>query len=147
MTWWRLWVAIWPEDVIEKMSLLLQTTSSCVSPFLQYAGIEAITWDQSKVYTMVKEYKERRDLLVDWLNTIKWISCIQPGWAFYVFPNIKATWMTSEEFTDFALEKAKIAILPWSNFWEYGEWYVRLCYATSKEKIIEWIKRLKKALE
>jgi len=146
MTGWRLWVAIWPEDVIEKMSLLLQTTSSCVPAFIQEAWIEAIKWEQSKVNFMMKEYQERRDILVAWLNNIKWITCNLPHWAFYIFPNIKETWMTSEEFADFALEKAKVSLLPWSNFWEYWEWFVRLCYANSKENILEWIRRLSEVL-
>ncbi len=147
MTGWRLGVAIGPEDVIEKMSLLLQTTSSCVPDFIQYAGIEAINGDQTKVYAMVKEYNERKDILVEWLNSIKGISCNNPHGAIYVFPNISGTWMSSEEFAQFALEKAKIAVLPWSNFGEHGEWFIRMCYVNSKENIIEWIKRLKYSIE
>lgn len=83
MTGWRLGVAIGPEDVIEKMSLLLQTTSSCVPDFIQYAGIEAINGDQSQVYAMVKEYSERKTILVEWLNSIDWISCNDPHGAIY----------------------------------------------------------------
>ncbi len=147
MTGWRLWVAIWPEDVIEKMALLLQTTSSCVPDFIQYAGIEAIVGDQSHVHAMVKEYGERKDILVSWLNAIPWISCNNPHGAIYVFPNISGTGMTSDEFAQFALEKAKIAVLPWTNFWEYWEWFIRMCYVNSKANIIEWLSRLKIALE
>ena len=112
MTGWRIGTAIGPEDVIAKMALLLQTTSSCVTPFIQYAAIEAINGDQSEVNKMVNEYKERRDILVEGLNSIKGISCLKPGGAIYLFPNITGTGMTSEEFADFILREANVALLP-----------------------------------
>lgn len=143
MTWWRLGVAIGPEDVIEKMSLLLQTTSSCVPDFIQYAWIEAIRGDQSTVYSMIKEYEERKNILVEWLNQIRGIQCNNPGGSLYAFPNITWTGMTSEQFAQFALENAKISVLPGSNFGEFWEWFIRLCYVNSKINIIEWIRRLK----
>ena len=147
MTGWRIGVAIAPEDIIEKMSLLLQTTSSCVTPFIQIAATEAINGDQSEVRKMMREYKERCDLLVNGLNNIKNITCLRPGGAFYAFPNIKKTGMTSEEFANFILEKANVALLPGTNFGNFGEGYVRLCYATSKENIKEGLLRIKKAVE
>lgn len=147
MTGWRLGVAIGPEDVIEKMGLLLQTTSSCVSPFVQRAGIEAIRGDQTDARNMMKEYKERRDLLVSGLNDIRGIKCLMPGGAFYVFPNITGTGMTSEEFADFALNKARVALLSGTNFGPSGEGYARLCYAVSRDRIREGVDRIKSALE
>ena len=147
MTGWRLGVVIGPIDVIEKMNLLLQTTSSCVPPFIQHAGIEAITGDQKRVYQIMEEYTKRRDLIVTLLNEIEGISCILPNGAFYVFPNITKTGMSSEEFADFALKKAAVALLPGTNFGPSGEGYVRLCYATSRERISEGMKRLKRAIE
>jgi aspartate aminotransferase len=147
MTGWRIGVAIGPEDVIAKMALLLQTTSSCVTPFIQYAALEAITGDQSAVTAMMKEYKERRDLMVAGLNDIKGISCISPGGSIYVFPNITGTGMTSEAFANFILEEANVALLPGSNFGEYGDGYARLCIVNSKENIIEGLKRIKSAIE
>jgi aspartate/methionine/tyrosine aminotransferase len=146
MTGWRLGVAIAPADVIEKMALLLQTTSSCVTPFIQRGGMEAISGDQTEVKKMMEEYKQRRDLLVEGLNTLPGVSCLKPGGAIYVFPNITKTGMTSAEFADFALEKAGVALLPGNNFGMGGDGYVRLCYATSRERIAEGIKRLKEAL-
>jgi aspartate/methionine/tyrosine aminotransferase len=142
MTGWRLGAIIGPSVVIEKMKLLLETTSSCVSPFIQKAGIEAISGDQSRTINMYKEYNERRELIVDGLNSITSISCVKPSGAFYVFPNIKNTGMTSIEFANYILDDANVAVLPGTNFGEYGEGYVRLCYATTKEKINEAIKRI-----
>lgn len=146
MTGWRLGVAIGPRDVIEKMGLLLQTTSSCVSPFIQRAGIEAITGDQNEVSLMMDEYRARRDLLVDGLNGIPGIRCLKPGGAFYVFPNITGTGLTSEKFTDLMLDKAGVAMLPGVNFGEAGEGLVRLCYAVSRERINEGVERIGKVV-
>lgn len=147
MTGWRLGVAIGPSNVIEKMSLILQTIVSCVPPFIQDAGIEAIIGDQNPINQMLNEYKKRRDLLVEGLNNIKGINCVKPDGAIYAFPNITKTGMTSEQFSDFALDKAGVAILPGNNFGAYGEGYVRLCYVNSPDKIQLAIEKLKLALK
>ena len=147
MTGWRLGAAIGPVDVIEKMSLLLQTTSSCVAPFIQRAGIEAITGDRTAVNNMMSTFQSRRDVIVEGLNSIKGISCLKPEGAFYVFPNIKGTGLSSNEFADLMLEKAHVALLPGTNFGAHGEGYVRLCYATENDRIIEGLKRIKSVIE
>lgn len=147
MTGWRLGAVIGPDEVIERMGLLLQTTSSCVAPFIQKAGIEAIRGDQSVVVEMMAEYEARRNLLVEGLNSIRGISCNIPDGAFYVMANIESTGMTSEEFATYLLYKADVAVLPGDNFGEHGEGYVRLCYATSQEKIILAISRIKTLME
>lgn len=146
MTGWRLGVAIGPVDVIEKMGLLLQTTSSCVSPFIQRAGIEAIMGDQTQVNAMMTEYMLRRDLLVDGLNRITGISCLKPGGAIYVFPNISETGLTSEQFADLMMDKAGVALLPGTNFGKAGAGFVRLCYAVSRDKIAEGLKRIEETV-
>jgi aspartate/methionine/tyrosine aminotransferase len=147
MTGWRIGIAIGPADIIAKMALYLQTTSSCVPPFIQYAALEAIQGDQTEVKHMMATYKERRDILVDGLNDIPGITCVKPGGAIYAFPNITGTGMTSAEFADFILEEANVALLPGPNFGEHCEGYVRMCYVNSKENIIEGLKRMKAALE
>ena len=146
MTGWRLGVAIGPTDIIEKMGLLLQTTSSCVSPFIQRAGIEAIIGDQTQVKAMMSEYRQRRDMLVDGLNRIPGISCLKPGGAIYVFPNISGTGLTSEKFANLMLEKAGVALLPGNNFGNAGSGFVRLCYAVSRERIAEGLQRIEAAI-
>jgi len=147
MTGWRLGVAIGPREIIEKMGLLVQTLCSCVPPFIQRAGIAALKGDQTEIRRMMEIYKERRDLLVNGLNKIPGISCLKNEGAFYVFPNITKTEMTSEEFADFILNKAKVALLPGTNFGKYGEGYVRLTYATGIENIKEGLKRIEEALK
>lgn len=143
MTGWRLGVLIAPEVVAERMMMLLQTTSSCVAPFLQRAGIEAITGDQSQVQVMMNEYKARRDLLVEGLRGIPGISCHTPGGAFYAFPNIRAFGMSSEQFADHMLDDAGVALLPGVHFGAQGEGFVRVCYASSRANIEEALRRIR----
>jgi len=147
MTGWRLGCVIAPELIIEKMGLLLQTTSSCVAPFLQRAGVEAIRGPQEDVKAMMSEYKARRDLLVNGLNELSGVKCLKPGGAFYVFPNITGTGMDDEIFAKRMLEDAGVSLLPGSNFGKNGKGYVRLCYANSRANISEGLKRMKKFLE
>ena len=147
MTGWRLGTVIGPEKVIEKMGLLLQTTSSCVSSFIQQAGIEAINGNQKEVITMMNEYKNRRNLIVNGLNEINKISCLNPGGAFYVFPDIHETGLTSQEFTEQLLESQGVGVCAGSDFGECGEGFIRLCYATSQDEIKEGLKRMKKFVD
>jgi aspartate/methionine/tyrosine aminotransferase len=146
MTGWRLGVAIGPEEIIKKMGLLVQTLCSCVPPFVQRAGISALKGDQAEIRRMMEIYKERRDLLVEGLNRIRGMRCLMNEGAFYVFPNVQETGMTSEEFADFMLDKGKVALLPGTNFGEFGQGYVRLTYATGIERIKEGLARMEKAL-
>lgn len=147
MTGWRLGCAIGPEMAINKMGLLLQTISSCVSPFTQRAGIEAIRGSQEMVNKMIEAYRQRRDILVEGLNNLPGVTCIKPGGAFYVFPNIKGTGMNEEEFARIILEEVGVALLPGTNFGKAGAGYVRLCYATHVDNIREGLDRMNKCLK
>jgi len=145
MTGWRLGTLIGPENVIERMAMLLQTTSSCVSPFIQHAGMSALTDSQETVQLMMNEYRHRRDILVSGLNQIKGINCLIPGGAFYVFPNIKETGYTSTELTEQFLQ-AGVVGLPGDCFGNYGDGYMRFCYANSRENIYKALERMKTVL-
>jgi aspartate aminotransferase len=145
MTGWRLGSVIAPPVVAERMMMLLQTTSSCVSAFVQRAGIAAIEGDQAPVNNMMSEYKARRDLLVKGLNSIPGVKCHTPGGAFYAFPNISSFGLSSEKFADLMLEKADVALLPGTNFGSQGEGFVRLVYASSTENIGKAIDRIASA--
>ena len=146
MTGWRLGAVTGPAEIISKMGLLLETTSSCVSPFIQRAGIEALTGDQEPINRMIDEFRKRRDIIVEELNNLPGIKCLKPKGAFYVFPNIKRTGLTSQEFADLMLEKAGVALCPGHYFGENGEGYVRLCYAASVVNIKEGIQRMREVL-
>ncbi len=147
MTGWRLGAITGPSEIIAKMGLLLETTSSCVSPFIQRAGIEALTGSQEPINQMVNEFRSRRDFMVEELNKIPGITCLKPQGAFYVFPNIKKTGLSSQAFADVMLEKAGVAVCPGHYFGEHGEGYVRLCYANSMANIKEGLKRIGTALK
>lgn len=142
MTGWRLGAVTGPAEIILKMGLLLETTSSCVSPFIQRAGIEALVGSQEPINRMVDEFRERRDIIVEELNKLPGIKCLKPKGAFYVFPNIKETGLTSQAFADLMLEKAEVALCPGHYFGENGEGYVRLCYANSVTNIKEGIRKM-----
>ncbi len=147
MTGWRLGYAIGPVDVIDKMGLILQTIVSCVPPFVQRGGIAALEGDQGVIGEMMVEFRKRRDLIVNGLNSLPGVSCVTPQGAFYAFPNISGTGMTSEGFGDFMLEKAGVATCPGIYFGEHGEGFSRLSYATSLSEIEEAIERMREALE
>lgn len=147
MTGWRLGVVTGPAEVISKMGLLLETTTSCVSPFIQKAGIEALKGNQEEILKMINEYKKRRDILVEGLNSLPGVTCLKPKGAFYVFPNIKKTGFTSEEFAELMLTRAGVALTPGPIFGKYGKGYVRLCYTCSTETIMKAIEKMRTVLK
>ena len=146
MTGWRLGAVIGPSHVIEKMKLLLETTSSCVPPFIQKAGIEAIEGEQTSQKNMYVEYEKRRDLIVNGINSIPELTCVAPGGAFYVFVNIKKTGMTSETFCEYVLEDSGVAMLPGTSFGQFGEGFIRICYAVGQNEIKDALERIKKSI-
>ncbi|HID25065.1 MAG TPA: pyridoxal phosphate-dependent aminotransferase, partial [Thermoplasmata archaeon] len=147
MTGWRLGYCVGPKELISKMELLLQTIVSCVPPFVQYGGVEALKGSQDFVYSMREEYRRRRDVVVPRINRIRGFSCVYPQGAFYVFPNIRKTGMRSDELADYLLEKAGVAVLPGTAFGPNGEGYLRFSYATSLEVIKEAFERITKLME
>ena len=128
------------------MALLLETITSCVSPFIQLAAVQAMTSSQDNIDSMISTYRKRRDLIVSGLNDIDGIQCLKPGGAFYVFPNIKGTGLTAEEFSSKLLEKFGVATCPGNFFGEAGEGYVRFCYANAEGRILEAMDRIKEFL-
>jgi len=147
MTGWRLGVVTGPTDLIKKMGLLLETIVSCVSPFVQKAGVEALKGSQVEIYRMIDEYRKRRDIIVEGLNSLPQVSCLKPKGAFYVFPNITQTGLASEEFAELMLAKAGVALAPGPVFGEYAQGYVRLCYVNSIQNIRRAIERMRVVLE
>ncbi len=143
MTGWRLGYGIMPKELAERVGLLLTHSVGSTAEFAQYAGLEAITGDQEQVTKVVAEYERRRNVIVDGLNSLNGISCQKPQGAFYVFPNIKATGKTSDEFANWVLEEAGVALLPGTSFGKYGEGYLRLSYANSIENIEKAIEKLR----
>jgi aspartate aminotransferase len=146
MTGWRLGYGIMPKELAARVGLLLTHSLGSTAQFTQFAGIEAVIGPQDKVDEMVAEYQHRRDVIVAGLNDIPGIKCRKPQGAFYVFPNIKATGMSSGDLANLILEKAGVALLPGSAFGSFGEGYLRLSYATSIPVIEKGLARIKSAL-
>ncbi len=146
MTGWRLGFGIMPEALADRVSLLLTHSIGCTAEFTQIAGMEALTGPQEYVTMMVEQYQKRRDLLVDGLNRLPGVHCQKPQGAFYVFPNIRGTGMTSDEVADLFLDHG-VAVLPGSSFGTYGEGYLRLVFANSLENIGRALERMGEALK
>jgi len=147
MTGFRVGYAAGPEDVIAAMTKHLENVLSSVNEGVQWAGVAALTGDQSYAEQMKAEYAKRRKIVIDGLNEIDKISCLAPKGAFYAFPNIKATGLSSREFAIRLLKEKHCVVVPGTGFGEGGEGFVRLSYATSEENIREGLKRIKEFVE
>jgi aspartate aminotransferase len=147
MTGWRLGYAAMPTAIAEKFAKLNTNIYSHATSFVQTAGIEALEGPQDEVEKMVAIFKERRDAIVDGLNDIKGFSCLRPKGAFYVFPNITETGMSSQELADKILQDAGVACLSGTCFGSFGEGFIRFSYANSLENIKEALSRIKNMIE
>lgn len=145
MTGWRLGFMVAPVKMADKLQDFLVSAVSCTADFTQWAGVEALTGDQSFIADMMKRFKEKRDRIVKGLNQINGFKCLSPRGAFYAFPNIKKTGMNSQECADHILYKAGVAALPGTAFGPYGEGYLRFSYANTLKNIDEAIERIEKS--
>jgi aminotransferase len=143
MTGWRIGYAAASSEIISAMTRIHQYTMLCVSIMAQVAAIEALKSGDASTAEMVEEYNRRRLVIVKGLNDIG-LSCFEPRGAFYAFPSIKSTGMTSEEFSERLLIEEKVAVVPGTAFGQCGEGYVRCCYATSLADIEEALSRMKR---
>ena len=147
MTGWRLGYGVMRKDIAEKVTKLMINSNSCTCAFVQMAGVEALRGPQHSVREMVEEFKRRREVIISGLNDIEKIRCKKPRGAFYAFPNISETGMTSHEFADYLLNEAGVAVLPGTAFGKYGEGYLRLSFATSTENIKKALTRIEEAVK
>ena len=142
MTGWRLGYALLPPSLVKTFDLYNVNIASCACTFSQHAAVEALRGPQDSVTSMVAEFRERRDYLVEGLNSIRGISCDTPGGAFYAFANITKTGISSAELASRLLAEAGVAVLSGASFGPCGEGYIRLSYATSMEKLRSGIERM-----
>jgi len=145
MTGWRIGWAAAPVPVIDKLSIFLQDSITNVAAFIQKAAYAAMTGPQDWTIEKTKLLKKKRDRMVAGLNSIPGIQCDTPDGAFYAFPDITGTGLTSQEFTDRLVETAGVAVVAGTAFGSQGEGYVRVTYACADEDIDEGIRRIKKA--
>ena len=146
MTGWRLGYGIMPAALAQAVARLQTNATSCTATFSQWAGVAALEGDQSPVAAMVAEFRRRRDAIVEGLRTIRGVSCALPAGAFYAFPNIRATGMTSRALADRMLDEAGVACLAGTAFGAQGEGYLRFSYANSMENIEEALRRMRALL-
>ncbi|MEE9270708.1 MAG: pyridoxal phosphate-dependent aminotransferase [Candidatus Krumholzibacteria bacterium] len=146
MTGWRLGYGIMPKDLAVQVARLAGNSTSCTCTFTQLAGIEALRGPQDAVKEMVAEFRARRDLVVDGLNQIPGFRCHKPAGAFYVFPNIEGTRMTSKELARVLMEKAGVAVLAGNTFGSFGEGFIRISYANSRDNLRKAVEQMGAAL-
>ncbi|MGE3917761.1 MAG: pyridoxal phosphate-dependent aminotransferase, partial [Hyphomicrobiaceae bacterium] len=146
MTGWRLGFSVWPTPLVEKVVRLAVNCHSCVNAPTQFAGIAALDGPQDAVHEMVKAFDERRKVIVPLLNQLPGFKCVDPGGAFYAFPNITGTGMSARELQNKMLEKAGVATVAGTSFGIYGEGYIRFSYANSTENIRRAVDRIGKLL-
>jgi aspartate aminotransferase len=142
MTGWRLGYGIWPSGLAELATRLAINVHSCVNAATQYAGIAALTGPQDSVDRMMKAFDERRAVIVEELNKLPGVRCINPGGAFYAFPNISGTGYSARELQDRWLDEIGVATIAGTSFGEQGEGYMRFSYANSTENIREALRRI-----
>ena len=146
MTGWRIGYAAAPREIIAAMTKIHQYTIMCAPTMAQVAALEALKSGGNDTAEMVEDYNRRRLVIIKGLCDIG-LSCFEPKGAFYAFPSIRSTGMTSEEFAETLLTEEKVAVVPGSAFGQCGEGHVRCCYATSLADIKEALSRMKRFLE
>jgi aminotransferase len=143
MTGWRLGFICAPEWLTQPILKVLQHTTISVSTITQYGAIEALKNGQEYIVEMRNSYRKRRNFLVKQLNEMG-LHCHLPEGAFYVFPSIRQTGLTSEQFAEKLLTRYKVAVVPGNAFGDSGEGYIRCSYATSMEKLQHAMERMRK---
>ena len=141
MTGWRIGYAVSNEDFIGAMNKIHQYTMLCTPITAQIAAIEALKSGEKNVDHMVAEYNHRRRLIYNGFREMG-LECFEPKGAFYIFPSIKKTGLTSLEFAEQLLMAEKVALVPGNAFGDSGEGFVRCSYATSTKNIIEALERI-----
>ena len=144
MTGWRLGYGIVPEDTFAAIDLFINNSVSSTATFTQRAALEAFTpATEIAAERMVAEFRRRRDVFADGLNSIPGIRCLKPLGAFYLFPNISGAGLPSDEFANRLLNEAGVAALPGTAFGDYGEGYLRFSFANSLSNIESALERIK----
>ncbi len=135
MTGWRLGFAVCGEGMADSLVQMMTNSNSCPAAFTQIAGEEALWGDQSDVEAMVAEFRARRDLIVNGLNSIEGVTCTMPSGAFYAFPSVKSFGLKSDVIADHLMYNAGVAGLAGTSFGAHGEGYLRFSYANSRENL------------
>ena len=147
MTGWRLGYGVAPASLIPHLTRLQTNVTSCTASFAQMAAIAALDGTQAPAEAMVAEFARRREFVVNRLNRIEGVKCLNPGGAFYVFPRVTVPGLTSKQIADSLLENEGVAVLGGTAFGVHGEGFLRLSFATSMELLSEGCDRIEKGLK
>jgi len=142
MTGWRLGYSVWPRSLYDAARKFAVNSYSCVNSAAQFAGLAALTGPQDAVHAMVAEFDARRRLVVDGLNALPGVRAATPKGAFYAFPNIAATGWQAKALAGALLEEAGVATIGGPDFGVFGEGYIRVSYANSRENILRALARI-----
>ena len=143
MTGWRCGFAAVPDALVDPLTRFFVNSTSCVPPFVQLAGVAALTGPQDEPRAMVEEFRARRDLIVAGLNALPGVACRLPRGAFYVFPNVGEAPIGAEKLASRLLEEAGIAVLAGTAFGRVGKDNLRLSYANSRENLTRALERMR----
>ena len=146
MTGWRLGFVCAPPEISDAMLKIHQYAMMCAPTMSQYAALEALKNGRPDVEEMIKSYRRRRNYIVQSLNEIG-LTCHMPGGAFYAFPSIESSGLSSQEFAEQLLKQEGVAVVPGDVFGESGEGHIRCSYASSIEQLQEAIKRMKRFMD
>lgn len=147
MTGFRIGWCVANRDLITSMDIFQQNSVTNVPAFVQIAALAAITGPQDHVIERTKLLERKRDMVVAALNKIDGIECPTPDGSFYVFPDIRGTGMTSQQFADYMIEQQAVGVVAGSAFGDQGEGHIRLTYACPDENLEEGIERIAKGIE
>ena len=147
MTGWRCGFAAVPEPLVDPLVRFFVNSTSCVPPFVQFAGVAALGGPQDEPRTMVEEFRARRELVVAGLNELPGVSCRVPRGAFYAFPNVAEVPLDADVLADRLLQEAGVAVLAGSAFGRVGTDNLRISYANSRENLARALERMGDFLE
>ncbi len=146
MTGWRLGYGVFPPDLFPLAERLAINSYSCPNAATQYAALEALDGPQEAVEIMTTAFNERRQVIVRELNDVPGVRCVDPGGAFYAFPNVSETGIDARTLQERLLEEAGLAVIAGTSFGQLGEGYLRFSYAASLEEIVEGVDRMRQLL-
>ena len=147
MTGWRCGFAAVPEALVDPLVRFFVNSTSCVPPFVQLAGVAALSGSQDEPRAMVEEFRARREIVVEGLNGLPGVSCRVPRGAFYAFPNVSEVPLAADVLADRLLQEAGVAVLAGSAFGRHGTDHLRISYANSRENLALALERMRDFLE
>ncbi len=147
MTGWRLAYVAASEEIINQMTKLQMYFSVCATSFVQKAGVAALEGGLDFLQKIVREYSERRDLAYKMLSEMDMVSVVKPRGALYIFPSVKETGLSSQNFCERILTDSHVVTVPGSSFGRYGEGYVRILFSVPREKLETGLSRIAESMK